>query len=135
MLKGKATAMADEQAQNAKEEQVETPGGDKVDVQEAQLPEATDAPRGPAAGQIDILLDMSMPVSAQLGQVDMQVRELLQLAPGSVVKLDKQVGEPVDVLMRGTKFATGQLVVIGDQLGIRVKEILSSETGAAGEQD
>ncbi len=119
--------MADTQTAEAAEatEQQTTPAGDdSVQVQEAELPESTDQPSS-GGGQIDILLESAMPVSIQLGQVSVRVRELLQLTPGSVLKLDKKVGEPVDVFLRGTRFATGQLVVIGDRLGVRIKDILS----------
>jgi len=101
----------------------QTPG---VEVQEADLPEA--APGPPAAaggGQIDILLDTTLPVEVRLGQIETPARELLQLGPGSVLKLDKQVGEPVDLFLRGIRFATAQLVVVGDRLGVRIKEVLS----------
>ncbi len=120
--------MADTQTAEAAattEQQTPPEGDDSVQVQEAELPESTDKPKGNGNGQIDILLESTMPVSVQLGQVSVQVRELLQLAPGSVLKLDRKVGEPVDVFLRGTKFAIGQLVVVGDRLGVRVKEVLS----------
>lgn len=118
--------MADTEAAEATEQQAPPEGDDSVQVQEAELPESTDKPTSGNDGQIDMLLESVMPVSVQLGQVSVQVRELLQLAPGSVLKLDRKVGEPVDVFLRGTKFATGQLVVVGDRLGVRIKEILSS---------
>ena len=86
-----------------------------------------------SGSQIDILLDTVMPVSVRLGQVSMPVRELLQLGPGSVLKLDKQAGEPVDVFLRNVKLATGHLVVVGDQLGIRLKDIFSPGHGRQGD--
>lgn len=70
-----------------------------------------------------------MPVLAQLGQVEIAVRDLLQMGPGSVIQLDKKAGEPVDLYLRGVQFATGTLVVVGDQLGVRIKEILSAPGG------
>jgi flagellar motor switch protein FliN/FliY len=78
-------------------------------------------------GQIDILLDATVEVSVRLGQTVMPARELIQLGPGSVLTLDKRAGEPVDLLLRSIKFATGKLVVVGDQLGVKVEEILSPE--------
>ena len=114
--------MAD-QTDNA--DQAADAGG--VDVQEADLPKAADAQAGGHGGQIDILMDTTMPVSAQLGQVEMEVREVLAVGPGSVLKLDKQAGEPIDLYLRGVRFATGDLVVIGEQLGVRVREVLTAE--------
>ena len=95
-----------------------------VDVRPAEPPEATDTGPKTANGQIDLLLDTAVAVMVRLGQVEAPVRELLRLGPGSVLKLDKQVGEPVDLFVRDTRFATGELVVVGEQLGIRIREIL-----------
>lgn len=95
-----------------------------VDVRPARLPEAPAQTVPAEGGQMDILLNTTMPVTAGLGQVSIQVRHLLQLGAGSVVKLDRRVGEPIDLFLRGVKFATGQLVVVGEHLGVRIKEIL-----------
>ena len=102
---------------------------DSVDVQEAQLTEAVDQSTTEGSGQIDILLETLMPVQVQLAQTDICVRELLQLSVGSVLKLDKRAGEPVDLFLRGVRFATGQLVVIEDHLGVRIDKILSPGPG------
>ena len=96
-----------------------------VEVRQVELPEAADNPERGGAGQIDILLEATVPVMARLGQVEVQLKRLLQLGPGSVLQLDRQVGEPVDLFLRGARFATGQLVVVGDRLGVRIKEILA----------
>lgn len=96
-------------------------------VNEAELPEAQDARQGPGGGQIDILLDSPMSVSVCLGSARPAVRELLEMGPGSVLKLDRQVGEPIDLFLRGVRFATGHLVVVGDHLGVRIKEILAAK--------
>jgi len=93
------------------------------EVREAQMSEVTDAPSGAGGGQIDILLDTSMSVTAQLGHVDMQVRDLLALGEGSVLRLDRKASEPIDLCLRGLRFARGQLVVVGDQLGVRITGI------------
>lgn len=127
--------MAKTKKAEAKQQQTDQDGGQSVEVQEAQLPEAGDQPVGETSGQIDILLEIPMPVEVQLAQTSLRVRELLQLSAGAVLKLDKQVGEPVDVLLRGVRFATGQLVVVGDHLGVRLDNILSPDsTGAAGRE-
>jgi len=102
---------------------------ESVAVHDAQLDEAIDQSSGEGSGQIDILLETLMPVQVQLAQTDLRVKELLQLSPGSVLKLDKRAGEPVDVFLRGVRFATGQLVVIEDRLGVRLNKILSPGPG------
>lgn len=95
-------------------------------VQEADLPEVEDARQAPGGGQIDILLDSPMSVTVCLGQARPAVRDLLEMGPGSVLKLDRQVGEPIDLFLRGVRFATGHLVVVDDHLGVRIKEILAT---------
>ena len=106
---------------------------DGVDVGEAELNEvAATAPGGPA-GQIDIVMDSMIPISAGLGQGKMQIREILQLVPGSVVKLDRAVGEPIDLYLRGIPFAVGQIVVVGENLAVKITEIRQAEVGADAE--
>lgn len=95
-----------------------------IEVGSPELPEAVSRPGKAAGGQIDILLDSTMSVSACLGEAEIQVKELLQMGPGYVVRLDRQVGGTIDLYLRGIKFATATLVVVGDQLGVRIKEIL-----------
>ncbi|MBS3734258.1 MAG: FliM/FliN family flagellar motor switch protein [Phycisphaerae bacterium] len=119
--------MADEEATteqqpDAADEASEAPEG--VDVEEAQLADAGPDAGQTGDGQIDILLDATVPVEVSLGQLDMQIRDVLQLGGGSVVTLDKQAGEPVDLYLRGVRFATGQLVVVGERLGVRIEQIV-----------
>jgi len=127
--------MAETETAEAQEQQTDQTDGQSVGVQEAQLPEVADQPAGEGSEQIDILLEVPMPVQVQLAETSLRVRELLQLSAGTVLKLDKQVGEPVDVLLRGVRFATGQLVVVGDHLGVRLGNILSSDPVQAAGQD
>ena len=120
--------MADtQQEEQGTQTQTDQPTDGAVEVEQAELPEVGDRPSSGASGQVDILLDTAMPLSVRLGQVNMQIRQLLKMGPGSVLKLDKQAGEPVDVLLRGIKFATGQLVVAEGRLGVRIDEIFSQE--------
>lgn len=93
----------------------------------AELPEMEPRTTRAAGGQIDILLETTVEVSVRLGRATMPARELIQLGPGSVVALDRRAGEPVDLLLHGTKFAMGKLVVVGEQLGIKIEEILPPE--------
>jgi flagellar motor switch protein FliN len=101
-------------------------GRTSVDVHPARLPEEEEQTVSAGGGQVDILLNTTMAVTASLGQVTIQVRNLLSLGAGSVIKLDRRVGEPIDLFLRGVKFATGQLVVVGENLGVRIKDILPS---------
>ena len=99
-----------------------------VDVQTAGLPEASGTAGAPA-GKIDLILETVMPLVVSLGEAEMSVRDLLALGTGSVIKLDKLVGQPMDILLRGNKFAEGDLVIVGEQLGIRIKNITSPTGG------
>jgi len=101
-----------------------------VEVGEAQLPAAAPGRVNAPGGQLDILLDTTVEIAVRLGQTKMPARELIQLGPGSVVALDRAAGEPVDLLLRGIRFATGRLVVVGDRLGVRVEEVLPAGKAA-----
>lgn len=89
--------------------------------------ELPDLPTGAglgAAGDLQLLSDVELTVSVELGRVRIPLRELLRLQEGSVVELDRLAGAPVDVLANGTPVARGDVVVVGDELGVRVNEVL-----------
>ena len=67
---------------------------------------------------------MSILVTVSIGQTEIPVRQLLQLGPGSVLRLDKPIDAPVDLYLRDTKFATGNVVVVEDRFAVRIKQIL-----------
>ncbi len=97
---------------------------DEPQVAPAGLP---DLGRGVEPGplqDLDLLADVSMNVTVELGQVRMRVRDLLKLTEGSVVELDRAVTAPVDVLVNGSLVARGDVVVVGDELGVRVTELV-----------
>lgn len=74
---------------------------------------------------ISLLLDIPLEVTVELGRVRMLIRDVLELSAGSIVELDRVAGEPVDLLVNGKLIAKGEVVVIEDNFGIRVTEILS----------
>lgn len=78
----------------------------------------------PAGRPLDLLHDVEMGVTAELGRTRMTVRDLLSLSPGSVVELDRAAGSPVDVLVNGTLIARGEVVVLDEEFGIRISEII-----------
>jgi flagellar motor switch protein FliN/FliY len=80
---------------------------------------------GPRRGGLDMLHDVEMEVSAELGRTRMSVRELLSLIPGAIVELDRAAGSPADLLVNGRLIARGEVVVIDENFGIRITEILS----------
>lgn len=80
------------------------------------------APGRPA--DLDLLSDVALEVTVQLGKVRLRVRDLLAMTEGSVIELDRAVGAPVDVLANGSLIARGDVVVVGDELGVRVTELI-----------
>ncbi len=79
----------------------------------------------PLRGGLDMLHDVEMEVSAELGRTRMSVRELLSLAPGAIVELDRAAGSPADLLVNGRLIARGEVVVIDENFGIRITEIVA----------
>ncbi|HRF59330.1 MAG TPA: flagellar motor switch protein FliN [Fimbriimonadaceae bacterium] len=80
---------------------------------------------------LEILLDIPLEISVELGRVKMLVRDVVELGSGSIVEIDKAAGEPVDVLVNGRLVARGEVVVIEDNFGVRITEILSPEQRVA----
>jgi flagellar motor switch protein FliN/FliY len=80
---------------------------------------------GGMRGGLDMLHDVEMEVSAELGRTRMSVRELLSLSPGAIVELDRAAGSPADLLVNGRLIARGEVVVIDENFGIRITEIVS----------
>jgi flagellar motor switch protein FliN/FliY len=77
--------------------------------------------------RLDMLLDVPLEVSVELGRTRMTVQDLLQLAPGSVVELDKVAGEALDILVNGRLVARGEAVVVNDKFGVRITDIVSPQ--------
>jgi flagellar motor switch protein FliN/FliY len=88
----------------------------------------------PAAGALgrglDLIHDVEMLVTVELGHTLLTVRELLSLTAGAVIELDRAAGSPVDVLVNGTPIALGEVVVIDEEFGIRITEIIGGTDGA-----
>jgi len=74
---------------------------------------------------LELILDIPLTISVEIGRTEMPIQRLLQLTQGAVIELDKMVGEPMDVLVNGTLIAQGEVVVIDDQFGIRLTQIVS----------
>jgi len=78
-----------------------------------------------APNSIDMILDIPVNLTVELGRTKLAIRSLLQLAQGSVVELDGLAGEPMDVLVNGCLIAQGEVVVVNDKFGIRLTDIIS----------
>jgi flagellar motor switch protein FliN len=86
-----------------------------------------DALAGVTTQRIDMILDIPVTLTVELGRTKIAIRNLLQLAQGSVVELDALAGEPMDVLVNGCLIAQGEVVVVNDKFGIRLTDIITPE--------
>ncbi len=78
----------------------------------------------PLDPKLELLYDLQLPVSIELGRTNMLIRDILRLGRGSVIEFDKLVSEPVDVLINGKKVAEGEVVVIDKHFGIRITTLV-----------
>ncbi len=76
---------------------------------------------------LDRLMDIPLNVEVVVGSTVIQIRELINLGPGSVLELDRETTEPVDIKVNGKLIAKGELVVVGEKFGVRITEIYSEE--------
>ena len=79
----------------------------------------------PADVNLDLVLDIPVDVSLRVGSTDISIRDLVSLVEGSVIALDQDAGEPMDVLVNGTLIAHGEIVVVDDQYGVRLTDVVS----------
>lgn len=75
--------------------------------------------------ELDVILDIPLQISVELGRMSMLVQDVVELGTGSIIEIDKAAGDPVDVLVNGMPVARGEVVVIDDNFGVRITEILS----------
>lgn len=97
-------------------------------VQQAQLDQVVDEgkPVDPdGTPELDVILDIPVSISMEVGRTEIPIRNLLQLNQGSVVELDRLAGEPLDVLVNGTLIAHGEVVMVNDKFGIRLTDVVS----------
>lgn len=80
---------------------------------------------------LELLHDVELGVTAELGRTRLLLREVLELVPGSVIELDRAAGSPVDVLVNGTLVARGEVVVIDEEFGIRITEVVGFDEARA----
>jgi flagellar motor switch protein FliN/FliY len=78
-----------------------------------------------APRKLDLLLDVPLELSVELGRARMSIQDLLNLSPGSVIELDKVAGEPLDFMVNGRLVARGEAVVVNDKFGVRITDIVS----------
>lgn len=84
--------------------------------------EKNDAAKNP---ELEVILDIPVSISMEVGRTSITIRNLLQLNQGSVIELDRLAGEPLDVLVNGTLIAHGEVVVVNEKFGIRMTDVIS----------
>lgn len=82
--------------------------------------------KSPHASNIDLLMDVSLRVSVELGRTRMQLAQILELQHGSVIELDRLAGDPVDIFVNDCMVARGEVVIVDDKFGVRITEMISS---------
>lgn len=78
------------------------------------------------APDLDVIMDIPVRISMEVGNTEISIRNLLQLNQGSVIELDRLAGEPLDVLVNGTLIAHGEVVVVNEKFGIRMTDVISA---------
>jgi flagellar motor switch protein FliN/FliY len=98
---------------------------DTGEVSYEPLPEA--AVQAVGAADLDMVLDVPVELSVEIGRTTMTIRETLEIGPGAIITLDKMTGEPVDLLVNGRRIARGEVVAIDEEFGLRVTQIVSPD--------
>ncbi len=119
-----AEAMAEAGAAGDEAAAAQAESGEDVAQAELETLEDTGG-HGDEEINLDVILDVPVTVSMEIGHTRMNIRNLLQLNQGSVVELDRLAGEPLDVLVNGTLIAHGEVVVVNEKFGIRLTDIIS----------
>ena len=117
-------SMADDWAQ-ALEEQTRTTNNDGAPAFDSAADSFAPMNKTGGANDINMVLDIPVQLSVELGRTKVPIKYILQLAQGSVVELDALAGEPMDVLVNGYLIAQGEVVVVNDKFGIRLTDIVT----------
>ncbi len=121
-------AMADEWAA-ALEEQSAAGAATVIEdtLKSVELDELQDEGKPVSDPKLDVILDIPVTLTMEVGETDIAIRNLLQLSQGSVIELDRVAGEPLDVKVNGTLIAHGEVVVVNERYGIRLTDVISPQ--------
>jgi flagellar motor switch protein FliN/FliY len=126
--------MNDERERQGSDEELESgagnTGGGMADDEAAQLAafeqlEVEEKAAAEGDVNLDVIVDVPVTLSMEVGRTSISIRNLLQLNQGSVVELERMAGEPLDVLVNGTLIAHGEVVVVNEKFGIRLTDVIS----------
>jgi len=109
---------------------LDPPAADAVAENAAHSVEEDISPVAGGVPNIGVLLDIDMKVTVELGRTHMQIRDIMNLSPGSVVELGRAPSEPVDILVNGVLMARGEVVVVDDHFAVRISKLMSREDRA-----
>ncbi len=119
--------MAEQAAeQEAQQQQTEQ---EAVSVRPVEFAPLEGQPEGqerqkPQTLSVEVLLDVEVPIVVELGHTEMPLKEILALRPGAIVELDRLAGEPADIVIRGHVVAQGEVIVVDDNFGVRITNIV-----------
>ena len=117
----------EEAPQEVAAEKQEEPARDSV--KKAEFQEVANGPDKGAKPSMDLLMNVTLPVSVELGRATMTIQEVLAIYEGSVIELERVAGEPVDILVSGKLLGKGEVVVVDDKFGIRITELINRVEG------
>lgn len=125
-------ALADEWAAAMEEagetdEDDESPQVEPADLEDFKQPSAFANEADLGNPDLDVILDIPVTISMEVGNTSIPIRNLLQLNQGSVIELDRLAGEPLDVLVNGTLIAHGEVVMVNEKFGIRLTDVVSQQ--------
>ncbi len=119
--------MSEEQTKPVEDEEVAKEWEETEKPEKAALYQLKDdgGERSNLSPQLDVILDIPVSISMEVGNTEITIRNLLQLNQGSVIELDRLAGEPLDVMVNGTLIAHGEVVVVNEKFGIRLTDVVS----------
>jgi flagellar motor switch protein FliN/FliY len=104
---------------------------DHEPVKKADFQPLSGTPTGQMKADLDLLYDVDLPVSVELGRTSMTIKDMLSVSQGSVITLERAAGEAVDVLVSGKVIGRGEVVVVDDKFGVRITELVNRMDGKA----
>lgn len=118
-----AAAMEEAGETGESDEDADDSGAEPAELEE--LKDEGSKVKGETSPDLDVILDIPVSISMEVGRTDIAIRNLLQLNQGSVIELDRLAGEPLDVLVNGTLIAHGEVVMVNEKFGIRLTDVVS----------
>jgi flagellar motor switch protein FliN/FliY len=121
------SALEQEEDESSEPQVLGDAAGEAPTVRPVQMGDLKRTGKAGKPRNIEILMDVKLPVAIELGRTQLSVNDILDLAPGSVVELNKLAGEPVDLLVNNKVVARGEVVVVDENFGLRVTSLISPE--------